>query len=345
MLTSLSLLVPGLLGHSSFTAAIHNGSLPALDGLFAGVVDELPASMDYEQQLIALLGGRIQSGEHASIAHLLAGLNGVETKNNAYLLASPVHLQADSGRLLMYGDDGLDIDESEAQQWLKELSPIFAPHHIEIDLLSPECWLLRLKQKPDSVFTAPSQVIGEDIHAYMPNGHDGSLWRSLINEIQMQLHQSPVNATRQAKGLKAVNSLWFWGEGDPVDIKQNVWQSVVSDDALARLIAKRAGITKLQSLAQGDQLLDPNSDYQLVVDTSMLGSTARQDFEAWYSRLNLFQDTVAKLVLDALKGRQLKEVQIYPVNGFYYRIRPSGFGKIFTLFRKKRDFASYLEKQ
>ena len=340
MPTSISLLVPGLLGDPLFAPAMRGISLPVLDNLFSAIAEEFPATKDYEQQLIALLGGSTKQSQRLSMAQLLG--QGRELDHPAYLLASFVHLQADSGRLLMFGDDGLEIDDTETQQWLEELRPIFAAHDIEIEALSAECCLLGLRRKPDSVFSAPQHVIGQDIHRYMPDGEDGAMWRSLVNEVQMQLHQSSVNTERQARGQKAVNSLWLWGDGDSVNLEHNVWQCMVSDDATARLLAKRIGINKLISLAQGDQLFDQSHDYQLIVDTTMIGSTRRQDFDTWYSRLNLFIETIAEPVLQALNNKQLKEVQIYPVNGFYYRVRPSGFGRLFRFFHKQKTFASYL---
>ena len=40
-----------------------------------------------------------------------------------------------------------------------------------------------------------------------------SVVRMLLNEVQVLLHQHPLNAARQTRGLPPVNSVWFWGAG------------------------------------------------------------------------------------------------------------------------------------
>lgn len=337
MSSGIAILAPGLLGEPFFAPAIKGVSLPALDDLFAGVIEALPAAAQFEQQLINLLGGRPLGGA-ISLAHLLSGQDGAEHASGCYLLASLVHLQADSGRLVMYGEDGLDITQEEAEQWLEELSPVFKDHAIEAYMLSPECWLLHLAQAPGAMFTPLSEVIGRNIHDYMPVGEEGLRWRSLINEVQMQFHQSDVNRRRQRYSLKPVNSLWFWGAGEPGAFNRASWQSVSSDSALVRKLARCAGVKKQFSLA-ADMTFDFDSDYQLSVVTALAGASARQDMDAWCQCLQWFNDRVAEPVVEALNSRQLKEAQIYPVNGYCYRIRRT---RRLRWFGKKRRFVSYV---
>jgi len=45
------------------------------------------------------------------------------------------------------------------------------------------------------------------------NNHAKIKWRRLQNELQMLLHDHPVNAAREARGELAINGIWFWGAG------------------------------------------------------------------------------------------------------------------------------------
>ena len=47
----------------------------------------------------------------------------------------------------------------------------------------------------------------------LPQGADALLVHGWVNEIQMLLHEHPINAAREARGALAVNSLWLWGAG------------------------------------------------------------------------------------------------------------------------------------
>ena len=59
----------------------------------------------------------------------------------------------------------------------------------------------------------PVQVEGDDIRDCLPAGRDGAQIRKLTNELQMLLHEHPVNIRRAARGLAPVNSIWLWGFG------------------------------------------------------------------------------------------------------------------------------------
>jgi hypothetical protein len=58
----------------------------------------------------------------------------------------------------------------------------------------------------------PEQVHGASAGDLLPVGDASDLHR-LLGEIQMYLHEHPVNVARTAAGARPVNSLWIWGGG------------------------------------------------------------------------------------------------------------------------------------
>jgi hypothetical protein len=59
----------------------------------------------------------------------------------------------------------------------------------------------------------PAAVIDGDLpNDYLPVDQSGS-YHALRGEVEMALHEHPVNQQRQAAGLPPVNSLWLWGGG------------------------------------------------------------------------------------------------------------------------------------
>ena len=73
-----------------------------------------------------------------------------------------------------------------------------------------------------------------DIDPHLP----GAPWTALLNEIQMALHEHPVNEGREL----AVNSVWFWGAGALPANASAAWRSVSAAEPLALGLARAAGI-------------------------------------------------------------------------------------------------------
>lgn len=160
-----------------------------------------------------------------------------------WLSADPAWVQAEMNgvRLLACGQIGLSQEEAEALA--APLRPVFGDAGMLLEVTTPDRWQVRLAEgTPVPDFAAPEQALGEDLYQHLPQGPDGRRWRILINELQVLLHQHPLNADRRAKGLPPVNNLWLWGGGPlPRHVVAGPAQ-VVADDALLLALAARAGI-------------------------------------------------------------------------------------------------------
>lgn len=161
-----------------------------------------------------------------------------------WLSADPAWIQPElnGARLLACGQLQLSMDE--AQSLAKPLKPVFGDAGMILEISSPDRWHLRLlSQAPLPDFAAPEQALGEDLFEHLPQGPDGRRWRALLNEVQVLLHQHPVNAERRARGLPPVNSLWLWGGGAlPQRVTTNL-TGVIGEDLLLLALARRAGIS------------------------------------------------------------------------------------------------------
>lgn len=104
-------------------------------------------------------------------------------------------------------------------------------------------WHVRLPtEAPLPNFATPEQALGEDLFEHLPQGADGRRWRVLINEVQVLLHQHPLNAERRTRGLPPINSLWLWGGGRLPAVVRTTLAGVIGDDVLLGALAKRACI-------------------------------------------------------------------------------------------------------
>lgn len=235
----LHLYTPGVLDALSeaeaATAAIPD--VPAMERFLSRAHVEPAAAERLDAMLLAAFGVAPGTGV-APFAYL--GDRGVP-RGRYCMRADPVYLQADQDRLLLFAGDGLDVRDAEAQQLAALVNDHFQDRGWRFEAVTPERWYLCLEQAPD-VHTVPlDQVVGRDINARLPGGPHGSHWRAALNEVQMLLHENPMNQQRQQRGALPINSVWFWGGGCLPAGGNARWAGVGSDESLALGLASHGG--------------------------------------------------------------------------------------------------------
>lgn len=166
-----------------------------------------------------------------------------DAQGSIWLSADPAWVQPDMNgvRLLACGRLGLAMDEALALA--EPLREVFDEAGMQLEISTPDRWHLRLP--PDLTlpgFAAPEQALGEDLSQHLPQGAQGRRWRILLNEIQVLLHQHPLNAARRTRGEPLVNSLWLWGGGSLPGPLRSDLRGVISDDLLLAALASHAHV-------------------------------------------------------------------------------------------------------
>lgn len=172
-------------------------------------------------------GDAADGGEHATV----------------WLRADPAHVRPDlnGARLLGIGER-LALSQADVDALLPDLQALLDDDGMRLDAPHPARWYLRLPPGfPVPRFSDPDTALGEDLFDHQPRGADARRWRSLLNELQIVLHNHPWNAARTARGLAPVNALWVWGEGvTPTRVTTDL-ALACSDDDLVRALALAAG--------------------------------------------------------------------------------------------------------
>ena len=208
------LIVPGLL------AVPEDTRLPALELLLARGRSTESEPQTYEDWL-----GEAFGVEPLPAGALTAGAEGF------WLRADPVHLQLVRDGMVLIPVSGLQA--AEAAQLVATLNHHFAGMH-EFRCPYPDWWVVRTA--PAAIETLPTRdVAGRDVDALLP----GAPWPALLNEIQMVLHEHPVNEAR----LLPVNSVWLWGPGELPGAVASEWRSMTANEPVALGLARLAGIT------------------------------------------------------------------------------------------------------
>jgi len=170
---------------------------------------------------------------------LIAGDAGAD----AWLCADPAWVQPDlnGARLLACGQMQLSMDD--AQALAEPLKPLFDEAGMVLMVSAPDHWHVRLPaQTATPEFAAPEQALGEDLYYHLPRGAEGRSWRILLNEVQVILHQHPLNAERRQHGLPPVNHLWLWGGGVLPGAVRTPLVQVIGDDLLLAALARQARV-------------------------------------------------------------------------------------------------------
>ena len=162
-----------------------------------------------------------------------------------WMCADPAWVEPDlnGARLLACGNIGLSEDDAEALA--EPLASLLQEQGIVLALTSPDRWHFRLPPgMAVPTFPAPEQALGENLLQHLPQGPEGRFWRVLQNELQVSLHQHPLNARRRAAGRPPINSLWLWGPGTLPSRVDTSLEGVLSDDPLLRALASKAGVAQ-----------------------------------------------------------------------------------------------------
>ncbi len=152
-------------------------------------------------------------GHRPSLVHARLGLDGVDTHEPHWLCADPVHLHLGLQSLTLMAGTWLGIDPGEAGALSQDLNAHFGPG-IRFLAPHPERWYVRFERPLQARILPLDEVDGQTLATHWVQGPDAQGVQALGNEIQMLLHEHPVNLEREARGLRPINGLWLWGGGE-----------------------------------------------------------------------------------------------------------------------------------
>jgi hypothetical protein len=199
-------------------AAAPDLNLPALQTLLVrGTPQPCPAE-GVEAALCAALG--IERQQDWPLAPITLAADGGEAGDAYWLRADPVHLRVMRDRIVLANGDALSLSREEANALADTIGLHFGDKLRPLPL-HPRRWYLRFPMAPHLTTTPLSVAVGRDIDPLLPRGADAMQFRSQLNELQMLLHDHPVNQAREARGELPVNSLWLWGGGGQPVIPTN----------------------------------------------------------------------------------------------------------------------------
>jgi len=332
------LFIPGLLG--PLPPDLHDHVLlqfraPALERLLArGRQQSRQASHWLEQfgELFQQPPGELPAGALGWLGE------GFDPGASYWLRADPVHLQAGSDQLILFDASLLSLRMEEATQLVASCNQLLRDDGLELYAPNPQHWYLRSDQ-PILLQTTPLAVVaGRPLDAYMPQGAQATHWLGLMTELQMLLHQAPLNQQRTAQGALAINSVWFWGAGAVPEQVAGDWQKVYANDPIARGLARQAGIEPEQLPKDALQL--PGLDRTLLLETSLAAALQSGDLERWGQEMVLLDQRIMSPLLRDLQAGKLAKL-VLETDGVRINVDRRGLRQFWRRARPVRHYLEY----
>ena len=164
--------------------------------------------------------------------------------------ADPVYLEPRLDHLRLHALQRTGIPPSD-------LRPLF--DHLQATLADDQrygfarlgaCGYLRAEE-PISTAMVPAYVIDQrEPGEFLPTGEHTVMHRNILSEIEMALHEHPVNVRRVEEGKAPVNSLWLWGGGNAPQKITRPQPPIFTDDPL--LLGYWESATAVADLWPGD---------------------------------------------------------------------------------------------
>ncbi|MEZ5740931.1 MAG: hypothetical protein R3E68_16755 [Burkholderiaceae bacterium] len=185
------------------------------------------------------------------------------------LTACPAHLQAGLDHLVLHPPGELGLAPADAQALASAANGHFRDDGLQLQVLSPGQWRLRLARALDVDFASSHVATGRRLDQYMPAGPDARRLRALLNEMQMLWHEHPVNEGRRDRGEPPVNALWI--EGHAQSLPPSPYLTVFSDQPTTRGLALAAGLGRASVISPRDT--GPTALMQAVAQAAARGPT------------------------------------------------------------------------
>jgi hypothetical protein len=252
----LHLLLPfALPAAADASTALHDIQSPALDRLIArATLVERVVGEDFQRTLpherwvarqFGALPADAAAADEAPLAPYMLRADGGEPGSATWGCVQPVHVRIAHDHLVLIDPASLELSDDEARALLAVARPLIEELGVRIEAPKPARWYLSGDGFGMLAGASPLRASGRNIEIWLPHeAHSGErsrAWMKLQNEVQMAWFEHPVNEAREARGLPAVNSIWFHAQGAAQPVR-SPFARVFSDAAATRGLALSAGV-------------------------------------------------------------------------------------------------------
>ncbi|MCS6995418.1 MAG: hypothetical protein NZ533_00410 [Casimicrobiaceae bacterium] len=211
--------------------------------------------------------------------------------------ATPMHFGLALTDLTGTDPRRLSLSEADSQRLCAACEQHLAAEGIRFQWIAATLWRIETQQPIEAFCERPLFLAGQPIRPLLPRGPDARRLERWMNELQMLLHEHPINRARSADGLAPVNGVWLWGfDGLPAEPSEALrldFHAALADGD--RTAWQGAWSALAETLKPGQRLILGEAQPQLEVSLSapslglrMMGLLRQPDpaalFERWRAR-------------------------------------------------------------
>lgn len=245
-------------------------------------------------------------------------------------MVDPVHIRAEPDHALVHSAHALNLSDAEAQSLLQTLNQHFKEDAIEFVAGNESRWYITGVDGSQLNTQPLARVADRNMTSFIDAGQQPQAWRQLITEIQMILHDHPVNLARADKNLLPINSVWCWGGRAPPAAVDPGDQRIFANDAFTKGLARLSAF-KTFPVSEATALTGKQAQVVCLrsLETALMTQTLDRADES-FQRAELPTgiqhdlDHLERLLTIALRGLLLGrvgQIDLIPCNGHIYRMR------------------------
>lgn len=174
--------------------------------------DTWALSPPHERALARAWGWAGGDGALPFAAQALRG-DGTEPGDLAWGLVTPAHWHVGTEQVSLIDPAALVLDEATSRALFEAVTPLFTDEGFAFAWGAPGRWYAAHETLAELPTASLDRVIGRNVDAWLGADSAARRVRRLQAEVQMLLHDHPVNRQREALGLLPVNSFWLSGCG------------------------------------------------------------------------------------------------------------------------------------
>lgn len=330
--------IPGLLAPRG---AAPEPDAPGLARLFRFGDARKESTAPYTDALFRLFGFADADGDHpvAAVTRLIDADADADADAASWIRADPVHLRPGRSGVILSDHATFELDQREAALLADELREPFTRRRMKLETHAAVRWYVKLPAPPRLRTTPVHEVAGHDVRLGACAGANRLSWEQLSNEIQMCLHQSPVNAARERRGEPSINGLWLWGCGALPAPPPPIWSRVFGDALTLRGLAALCGVHRQLLPATLDDLVanSRRRDKILLVESAGLRHQQYHDPAGWHTFIDRLESAWFAKAETLFRLGELRELQLL-TEGLRLEIKKTSFIK---RWRRARPFTAY----
>lgn len=255
------------------------------------------------------LAQKIPPDSSPPIAPALMKALGLKPLAGMWFILNPVHIHVARDHLVLTDMRQLQLPENESRALYEVALPLFEETGKTLMYGNAQTWFMRAVDWHGLQTSTPDAACGHNIDIWMPKGAAARDWRKLQNEVQMHWHAHPVNAMREARGGKPVNSLWLWGGASmTMETGPCRYQEVFNLSDWMRGF-RQFPLRQMQDCKPADVVAAAPDSGLLVLD-SLIEPALSGDWASWLERFHAIEAQWLAPLLAALQANRFDRLSL-----------------------------------